>query len=380
MGLVLTDDQRMLKDSAADFVKKESPVVRVRQLRDAADPVGYSPEIWAQMAALGWQGILIPEEYGGLGMGMVEMACVLEECGRNLVPEPLIPTCVLGAQAILAAGSAIQKKQLLPSVVDGSLTLALAYHERSSRYDVIRCETRAEMKGDAYVIDGEKTLVWDGHTAGKILVAARTSGGGSDRDGISLFVVDANTPGVTIQRQGTLHQRNAALVTCESVEVDASAMIGEPGEAGPILEDVVDVASVALSAEMLGATQAAFEMTLEYLKTRKQFGVLIGTFQGLKHRAATIFVELELAKSAVYAAATAIDDRSDKWKASVSVAKARMNDAAMLTAYEGIQMHGGIGMTDEHDIGLYAKRARGSEMTFGDSAWHRDRFASLQGF
>lgn len=380
MGLVLTEDQQMLKRSAAEFVKKESPVMRVRQLRDSEDPLGYSPELWKRMAELGWQGILIPEEYGGLGMGMAEMACVLEECGRNLVPEPLLSSCLLGAQAVLAAGSEIQKKQILPSVADGSLILSLAYAERGARYHVCHCETRAEVKGDAYVLDGEKTLVWDGHIAGKILISARTSGAVGDREGISLFLIDAQMPGVTVKRQSTLHQRNAATVTCEAVEVDAAALVGEPGESGPILEDVVDLASVGLAAEALGVTQVMFEMTLDYLKTRKQFGVLIGTFQALKHRAADIFVELELAKSAVLGAVTSIDEKQADWKVTVSVAKARVNDAAVLAAYEGIQMHGGIGMTDEHDIGLFAKRARGSEMTFGDSAWHRDRFATLQGF
>ncbi|MFT4571086.1 MAG: alkylation response protein AidB-like acyl-CoA dehydrogenase [Hyphomicrobiaceae bacterium] len=380
MGLVLNEDQEMLRDSAADFVKKESPVSRVRQLRDANDPLGYSKETWGKMAALGWPAILVPEEFGGLGMGMVEMACVLEECGRNLVPEPLLSTCVLGGQAIVLGGSVAQKKAVLPSVADGSLLLALAYQEKRSRFSVTHCETAARAEGTGFVLDGEKTLVWDGHTADKIIVSARSRGGVADQDGITLFLVDATAAGVEITRQSTMHLRNAALVSLTGVEVGADAVLGTVGGGAAVLEDVIDRATAALSAEMLGVMQTSFALTLDYLKTRKQFGVLIGTFQALKHRAANIFVELELSRSAVYGAATAIDENAKDWRSTVSVAKARCSDSAVLAGYEGIQMHGGIGMTDEADIGFYAKRARGSELTFGDAAYHRDRFATLQGF
>ncbi len=380
MGLVLNEDQQMLKDSASDFVKKESPVGRVRTLRDSNDALGYSPEVWAKMAGLGWQGILVPEEFGGLGMGMVEMACVLEECGRNLVPEPLLSTCLLGGQAVALAGSDAQKNAILPSVADGSLLLALAYQEKKARYAVCYSETTAKAAGDGFVLDGEKTLVWDGHVAGKLIVSARTAGAVADAEGLGLFLVDPTAPGVSVARQSTMHLRNAAVVTLSGVEVGADAVLGSPTAGGAILEDVIDRATVGLAAEMLGCMQGAFAMTLDYLKTRKQFGTLIGSFQALKHRAANIFVELELARSAVYAAATAVDEGAADWKATVSIAKARCSDAAVLAGYEGIQMHGGIGMTDEADIGFYAKRARGSEMTFGDAAYHRDRFATLQGF
>lgn len=380
MGLVLNEDQTMLRDSAADFVKNESPLSRVRELRDSQDPLGYSPKIWQKMAQLGWQGILVPEEFGGMGMGMVEMACVLEECGKNLVPEPLLSTCVLGAQAVVLAGSDAQKQAVLPSVADGSLIMALAYHEKRSRFSVTHCETTAKSAGDGFVLDGEKTLVWDGNVAGKLVVSARTSGAASDAGGLTLFLVDPGAAGVTVTRQSTMHLRNAATVRLAGVEVAADAILGSVGEGGAVLEKVIDLGTVALSAEMLGGMQSSFSMTLEYLKTRKQFGTLIGTFQALKHRAANIFVELELARSAVYGAATAVDDNAEDLASVVSVAKARCSDAAVLAGYEGIQMHGGIGMTDEADIGFFAKRARGSELTFGDAAYHRDRFATAQGF
>ena len=386
MALVLTEDQQMLKTSAADFVKKESPVSRVRHLRDSDDPVGYSPQLWAKMAELGWPAILVPEDLGGLGMGYVEMACVLEECGRALVPEPLLSTVLLGANAVLLGGSDAQKKAVLSSVADGSRTMALAWQEKGSRYERTVSSARAEKKGGAYVLSGEKTLVLDGATASTIVVVARTSGADGDADGLSMFLVERGAAGLTTVPQKTMHLRAAAIVRLAGVEVAASALIGEEGKAAAILDEVLDRATVGLCAEMLGNMRATFEMTLEYLKTRKQFGVPIGSFQALKHRAAKVYVELELARSAVLGAATAIDRAAGDPKAAkdarplVSVAKARCSDAAVLTGYEGVQMHGGIGMTDEHDVGLFLKRMRGSEMTFGDAAWHRDRFATLQGF
>lgn len=389
MALVLTEDQQMLKTSAADFVKKESPVTRVRQLRDTDDPVGYSPQVWAKMAELGWPAILLPEEYGGLGMGYVEIACVLEECGRTLVPEPLLSTVLLGANAVLLGGSDAQKKAILPGVADGSRTMTLAWQERGSRYDRTTCATRAEKKDGGYVLTGEKTLVLDGGTASTVVVVARTSGGEHDADGLSMFVVDRGAAGLATVPQKTMHLRAAAIVRLSGVEVPASALVGEEGKAAALLDEVLDRATVGLCAEMLGNMRTTFEMTLEYLKTRKQFGVVIGTFQALKHRAAKVFVELELSRSAVLGAATAVDRAAadpgnaklvQEARALVSVAKARCSDAAVLAGYEGVQMHGGIGMTDEHDVGLYLKRMRGSEMTFGDAAWHRDRFATLQGF
>jgi alkylation response protein AidB-like acyl-CoA dehydrogenase len=380
MSLVLTEDQRMLKQSAADFVKKESPLSRIRELRDGEDPDGFSRALWAQMAALGWPGILVPEAYGGLGMGQLEMACVLEECGRNLVPEPLLSTVLLGANAVLIAGDDAHKEDMLPRVVDGSLLLALAYHERRSRYDPCAVATTAERRGSGWVLSGEKTLVFDGHVADRLIVSARTGGAASEADGISLFVVEAGSAGLEVVRQSTVDLRNAAVVRMRDLELPSSALLGVEGQAGPALEAVIDRATAGLCAEMLGASSAAFEMTLEYLKTRKQFGALIGTFQALKHRAAKMFVELELARSAVLGACEAIDGSADNACELVSVAKARCSDAAVLIGYEGIQMHGGIGMTDEHDIGFYAKRARAAELTFGDAAHHRARFAALRGF
>jgi alkylation response protein AidB-like acyl-CoA dehydrogenase len=380
VALVLNEDQQLLKKTSGDFVKRESPISRLRQLRDTDDATGFSRQLWAQMAELGWQSILIPEEYGGLGMGYAEMACVMEECGRNLVQEPLLSTVLLGANTILLGGSDAQKSELLPQVADGSLLLALAYHETGARYSTSKVRTNAVVRGDGFTLSGEKTLVFDGHTADKLIVSARTSGADDDTAGVTLFLIDRDTPGVEVVRQTTMDLRNSAIVRLVDVDVDSGAMIGREGEAIAVLDAVIDRATVGLSAEMLGGSIQAFELTMDYLKTRKQFGVLIGTFQALKHRASEMFVELELARSAVAGACESLDAGADNAQAMVSVAKARCSDVAVLIGYESIQMHGGIGMTDEHDIGFYLKRARGSELTFGDSAFHRARFADLQGY
>jgi len=380
MALVLDQDQQMLKQAAADFVRKELPVSRVRKLRDAHDAEGFSRTVWRKMADLGWHGILVPTEYGGLGMGMLELACVLEECGRALVPEPLLSTLALGANAVLFGGSEAQKAEILPRIADGSLLMTVAYQERGSRYSATHVETRASRRAGGYSISGEKVLVLDGHAADYFVVSARTAGATTDSRGISLFLVRRDSPGLEVTKQETLDARGAAIVVLRDVEVADSARLGAEGEGAVILEAVIDRATAALSAEMLGSMQAAFDMTLEYLKTRKQFGVLIGTFQALKHRAAKVFVEIELARSAVLGACDALDRGAPEARALVSAAKARCSDAAMLAGHEGVQMHGGIGMTDEHDIGLYLKRARCAEITFGDAAFHRDRFAALSGF
>jgi alkylation response protein AidB-like acyl-CoA dehydrogenase len=380
MSLLLTEDQQILKQSAAEFVKNESPVSRVRHYRDDRDALGFSRELWTKMAELGWPAILLPESYGGLGMGYKDLACVLEECGRNLVPEPLLSTVLLGANTVLLAGSERQKQDLLPLVAAGRMLLALAYHERGARNDVHVVETRAIERDTTYVLNGSKALVIDGHAAERLIVSARTSGGAQDRDGITLFLVDAGAPGLRISRQWTVDARGAALVELSDVEVGRDSVLGELGAGGRVLEDVIDRATVGLCAEMLGTAAQAFEMTLAYLKVRKQFGVPIGSFQALKHRAAKMFIELELARSAVMGACAALDDSARNWRELVSLAKARCSDTAALVGYEGIQMHGGIGMTDEHDIGLYAKRARATEIMFGDAAHHRARFAGLQGY
>ncbi len=380
MQLALTEDQELLAKIAADFVAERSPLSRVRALRDADDPLAFSSALWKEMADLGWVGIPFPDEYGGAGLGCAELAVVIEALGRTLAPEPFLSTVLLAGQALLRGGSPAQKSSWLPRLCAGEAFLALASEERGGRYDPHAVATRAEATSGGFRISGEKAHVIDGGAAHAFVVVARTAGAEREREGISLFLVAADAGGLEVERQRRVDSRGAAIVRLRGVQVGRDALIGPEGGGAALLEEVVDVATVGLCAEMLGASAEAFDRTLRYLKDRLQFGVPIGSFQALKHRAANVFIELELVRSAVMAAARALDEGSPEARPLVSLAKARAGETAMLVANEAVQMHGGIGMTDEHDIGFYLKRARVAECSFGDAAYHRDRWARLLGY
>ncbi len=380
MDLVLTEEQELLQQTAREFVSKNSSLRRIRALRDTHDPLGYSRELYAEMAKLGWLGIVFPEEYGGLALGHTDLMIVLEELGRGLMPEPLLSTVLLGGMTIATAGSAAQRAALLPPLITGELLVTLAHQEPRSRYNPLHVETRAERSGDGWQLHGTKIQVLDGSGADRLIIPARTRGDLADRAGITLFLVDTKVPGLSIERQWRIDSRNVALVRIENVHVTEAEVLGAVDAGGDTLVAAIDRATVGLCAEMLGSMTAALEMTLDYLKTRKQFGVVIGTFQALKHRAAKLYIETELARSAVMAAHKALDESNPDLPRLAALAKARCSDAFVLIGNESVQMHGGIGMTDEHDIGFFIKRARAAEMTFGDAAYHRNRFAELHGY
>ena len=388
MDLVLNEEQELLARTAREFVSGRSSLRRIRQLRDNNDADGFSRDVWREMAALGWLGIVIPEEYGGAGLGYLDQMVVIEEMGRGLMPEPFLSTVLLGATALLLGGSAAQKKEHLPAVAAGERLLTIAYQEARSRYDANRVAAKASKVGNGWSISGEKIQVLDGHVADRLIVSARTgmsaptAGAAGDAKGITLFLISPDTPGVTIVRQSRIDGRNVALVRLDEVRVEGAAVVGEVDGGGALLARILDRATIGLTAEMLGSMHAAFEMTNEYLKTRLQFGVPIGSFQALKHRAAKLYIELELSRSAVMGAHRALDEGHDEGTVArlASLAKARCSDAFVLVGNECVQMHGGIGVTDEHDIGFFFKRARVAEMTFGDAAWHRERTAALDGY
>ncbi len=385
MSLILSEEQELLKNSAREFVKANFPVDQVRQLRDGSchsddgNALRYSRELWQEMAELGWAGIIFPEEYGGLGLGYAELGVALEELGRSLAAQPFLSTVLLSGNALLLGGSEAQKQQWLPQICSGRAILALAFQE-TGRFSPWQVETRAQVNGDGFCISGEKRFVLDGFGADQLLVLARTSGAPGDKEGLSLFLLAPDTPGVNITPLSLLDSRNAALITFDNVQVQANQLVGELDQAATILEPVFDGASAGLNAELLGTLSEAFERTLEYLKTRQQFGALIGSFQALKHRAADMFCEREHAISLTLEALRAIDEQRDDAALLVSAAKARTADVANLIGRESVQMFGGIGMTDEEDIGLFMKRARVAEVTLGDATYHRQRFARLSGF
>ena len=379
MALVLSSDALMVRDTAMDFFPTKSPVKEFRKLRDSNDPDGFSRQLWQEMADLGWTGFLVSEDHGGSEFGLTGLAQVLEASGRTLAATPLIATALLGASALELAGSSNQKADHLPGLVAGETLFALALEE-GPHHAPNRIATTATGAGSGFVINGQKVFVLDGHVADILIVAARTAGSRNDRAGITLFLVPADAPGVSRTRNHMVDSRNAASIRFENVAVGADAVLGPIDGGADGLEAILDRARAGLAAEMLGSASEAFDRTLQYLKDRRQFGVAIGSFQALKHRAAQMFCEIEATRSAVLAATTAIDDRANDAAALVSLAKTKASETLRLCGDEGVQMHGGIGMTDEHEIGFFLKRARVAEATFGNAAFHRDRYASLMGY
>ena len=376
MALLFNEEQQYLKDTAKDFVQKNAPINHFRELRDSKDETGYIKELWKQMAELGWAGILISEEYGGSDFGMMGMGGILEETGRCLVPSPLFSTALLGASLIELGGKADQKKDLLTKIAKGELTTAFALEE-GSRHTPYRISTTAEKKGKNFVLNGKKTFVLDGHSADLIVLAARTSGRIEDQSGISLFLIDPNSTGLQRKRTHMVDSRNASEIHLKDVEVSETKLLGELDAGFSIIEEVLERGQIGISAEMLGNTLEAFDITLEYLKERKQFGAVIGSFQALQHRAAVMFAEIELTKSSVMGALNAVDENSNDRSRFASLAKFKAGETLHLVSSEAVQMHGGVGVTDEFDIGFFLKRSRVAEQIFGSSDYHLDRYATL---
>lgn len=381
MAMILNEEQTMLKDSAKDFCATNAPIAQLRKLRDEENPDGFDRGTWGSMVELGWAAIPWSEDHGGLAFGYKGLGVVTEESGRTLTASPLYASVWVGGTLINLGGSDEQKADLLPQLAAGELLLALALEE-SHKHDPYGIQTTASATADGYVLDGSKTFVLDGHVADKLIVAARTSGEVGAREGISLFLVDREAEGVSVTRTIMADSRNAANVTLAAVKVGSDALLGAADTAADTLDQALDIARIGLSAEMLGGIQECFERTVEYLKERKQFGVAIGSFQALKHRAADMFCEIELSKSCVLEALTALDEGRDQEEVSklASLAKAKVGETYNLVSREGVQMHGGIGMTDEFDIGFFIKRAAVAEQTFGDVNFHRNRYGELEGY
>ena len=379
MALVLNEEQQMLKESAQGFLAEFAPIAELRKQRDAGSQTGYADNLWGQMTDMGWAAILVPEAYGGLEFGHVGMGQIVEQTGRTLTASPLFATAVLGVTAINVAGNETQKTELLGAIAGGEITTALAVDEKM-HHAPTQISMTAVKQGGGYVLNGAKRFVADGSTADKLIVAARTSGEAGDTQGISLFVVDRTAAGVEVERVEMTDTRNYANINFSNVEVAEAALLGEEGKGFKALSATLDAGNVYLSAELLGIAQQSFDMTLQYLKERKQFGVLIGSFQALQHRAADWWSQVELCKSVVLKSLQAMDEGDKRAPVLASVAKAKLCEVAELSTNEAIQMHAGIGMTDEYDIGFFIKRSRPAQMMFGDNSYHTDRFALLSGY
>lgn len=379
MALVLSEEQQLLKESAKGFLAEKSPVAALRKLRDEKAADGFDRVLWAQMAEQGFAGILVPEAHGGLGFGFVGAGVVLEEMGRTLTASPMLATAVLGATALVRAGSPSQQAALLPGIASGALLMALATDEKA-RHAPAQVATQAEPSGNGWKLSGTKTFVLDGHVADKLIVSARTSGEAGTRAGITLFLVDAKADGLALQRTIMVDSRNAATVTLDGVQVSGEDVLGPVDGGFAVLDAILDAGRACLAAEMLGVAAESFERTVDYLKQRDQFGRKIGEFQALQHRAAHLFCEIELARSVVLKSLQALDAGDVRAPALASLAKGKLSEVARLAVSEAVQMHGGIGMTDDFDIGFFMKRARAAAETFGDTAFHADRMARLAGY
>jgi|CXWL01.1.fsa_nt_gi alkylation response protein AidB-like acyl-CoA dehydrogenase len=374
---VLTEEQEMLKDAAQAWARERSPISAYRKLRTGGAALGYDPALFEDMAAMGWTGIIVPEEFGGADFGYLSMGVVLEQLGRTLTPSPLVTSSLAVVSGLRVAGTPAQKEQWLPRIATGDAVATLAIDE-GARHDPLGVAlTAKKVKSGGWKLDGEKRPVLHGMSADVAIVAARTSGAAGQAEGLTLFIVKNDAPKLTRTPLHEVERRGAAIWNFAGVQVGDDAMLGEVGKGAALLERMLDCARAGLAAEMLGSAIEAFEVTLAYLKTRTQFGQLIGSFQALQHRAAALYGELELARSATEAALIALDADSPEAPELVSLAKALAGDTFRRVASAMIQLHGGIGMTDEHDSGLFLKRARVADASYGSAGFHRERYAAL---
>ena len=379
MSLRYSDEQRLLADSARDFLAARSPVSAQRRLRDEAVQAGFDAQLWRDAVELGWSAIPFPEDFGGLDFGCKGLGPIFESMGRNLSATPLLSSVVLGGSLLHLAGNSTQQTQWLQAVIGGDRRLALAVDERS-RHEPSHISLEAKVEGQGYRLHGDKYWVVDGLGVDAYVVAARTSGQPGDTRGISLFLVPANTPGLTVSALSLIDSRNCARLQLEGVQLGSDALLGTLDEGWTALETALDRGRACLAAELLGMAEQLFETTLEYLKTRVQFDTAIGTFQVLQHRAAQMYIDLALSRSALMAALATLDDASLDAGARarlVSLAKWKAGDTAVKVVNEAVQMHGGIGVTDELDVGLYLKRVRVAQSCLGDRDFHCERYAAL---
>ncbi len=379
MNFDLTEEQQMLVDSVTKFVANDSNAERFRKLRD--DEIGWDKAMWAKMAEQGWLSIAIPEKQGGFGGTFLDMAIILEQLGRGLVPEPIIASAVLAGGILSDVGTEAQREAFLDPMIAGSTSLAFAYAESQGRYALSDCKTTATKDGDGWKISGEKVWVLNGHAADQIIVAARTGGGQFDDEGLSLFVVDGDAAGLERIRVPQMDGQRSAILRFSDVAVGADRLLGREGGARPVIELAVDRGAAAACAEGFGCAQELFERTVAYLKEREQFGVPIGSFQALQHKVVDMYAELELLRSANILASVQVEvDDEEERKAELSAAKMQLTESGWFIQETAIQLFGGIGVTDEQDEGLFFKRLRVLQGLFGDADWHVDRFQGLKRF
>ncbi|CAN5408382.1 acyl-CoA dehydrogenase family protein [soil metagenome] len=379
MPLVLNEEQSMLRDSARGLISDKAPVAHLRKLRDTKDATGFSRDLWKTFAEMGFAGLLVPEEFGGSGLGNVEAGVVMEEIGRTLMPSPFLSTAVVAATALSRGGSAAQKSEYLTRLASGDLIASLTVDE-GAKHRPVKTAMQAVRAGNGFKLNGAKAFVLDGHVSDLLIVVARSAGKPGEREGLTLFLVDPKTKGIAIERTAMVDAHNAARIVFDDVEVTADSVLGEVDQGGALLDGILNVGRAAVASEMVGTSEEAFTRTVSYIKERKQFGKLIGEFQTLQHRAAHLYTEIEITKAAVMKALQTLDSDFGHADAAVAVAKAKAGSTVTLAVQEAVQMHGGVGMTDAFDIGFFMKRARVCQELFGDTAFHAERLAELKGY
>jgi alkylation response protein AidB-like acyl-CoA dehydrogenase len=379
MALVLNEEQTLLRDSARNLITDKAPIAQFRKLRDDNDARGYSPEMWKTFAEMGFCGLLVPEDFGGSGLGHVEAGIVAEEIGHTLLPSPFLASAVLTASAIARGGSKVQKAEHLPKIAEGKLLGALAIDE-GAKHRPQSIKLKAERSGNGFRLNGAKGFVVDGHVADVLVVAARTAGSDCDRNGVTLFLVNPKAKGVAIERTIMVDAHNSARIDFSNVELDADSVLGEVDQGRKLLDGMLNAGRAVVASEMLGVADEAFGRTAQYLKERKQFGKLIGEFQALQHRISHLYVDIEVTRAAILKALQSLDEDYDRATGMVAVAKARAGTTGTLAVQEALQMHGGIGMTDQFDIGLFMKRMRVCQELFGDSNYQGEQLALMRSY
>ena len=377
MNLDLTEEQEMLRTSARDFLTKECPKTLVRKLEE--DKKGYSPELWRKMADLGWMGLVLPEQYNGMGMGFMDLVILLQEMGRNILPGPFFSTVVLGSLPILSAGTEEQKKEFLPKIASGQLILTMAFTEPSARYDAAGVKTKAVAQGDSFVINGTKLFVENAHIADYVICVARTEKGASPEDGITLFLVDTKTSGIKCEVMPTIGADKLCEVVFKNVKVPKKNLLGKLNKGWPVVAKTLEHATVAKCAEMVGGEEASMDMTLAYVKERVQYGRPIGSFQVIQHYCANMWMNVETSRDILYKAAYSVAEGLPASATEVAIAKGWINEAYKFVTERAMQCHGAIGTTRDHDIGLYYRRSKSSELAFGDTDFYKEVVAQQMG-
>ena len=376
MDLDLTEEQEMLQTMARDFLTKECPKALVRELEE--DEKGYSPELWRKMAELGWMGLVLPAEYDGMEMGFMDLIILLQEMGRNILPGPFFCTVVLGSLPIFSAGTEEQKKEFLPKIASGEMILTMALTEPNGRYDAAGVETKAVAQGDSFVISGTKLFVENAHIADYMICVARTTEGATPEEGITLFLVDAKSPGIKVEGIPTMADDKLCEVVFENVSVPRNNMLGELDNGWPIVARTLEQATMAKCAEMVGGAEAALDMTLNYVKERVQYNRPIGSFQVIQHYCANMWTSVVTSRNILYKTAWKVGEGLPA-TGDVAAAKGWINQAYTFVTERAVQCHGAIGLTRDHDIGLYYRRAKAGELAFGDTDFQKEIVAQQMG-